>query len=163
MDSIINTFHIDFKIIIAQIFNFAIVFVVLYIYALKPLNKLMKERSEKISKGIDDAKINAEILNNTKAEYEEVLVKARNEAHKIFQEGKKESEAKKVLMIEKTKEEVAIMIENGKKSLENEKIKMVNEAREEIATLSIKIAEKIIGTKIDGSFDEKIMKELNNI
>src|SRR3989338_1514465 len=128
MESIINTFHIDFKIIFAQIFNFGIVFVVLYIYALKPLNKLMKERSDK-----------------------------------IVQEGKKEAENKKTSMLEKTKDEVAIMIENGKKNLENEKIKMVAQATEEISSLSVKIAEKILGNKIDESFDEKTMKELNKI
>ena len=162
MESIINTFHIDLKIIIAQIFNFGIVFVVLYIYALKPLSKLMKERSEKIAKGVDDAKSNAKILTNTKAEYEEVLVKARKEADKIFQEGKKEVEAKKVLMLEKAKDEVTVMIENGKKNLENEKIKMVAQATEEITSLSIKIAEKILGSKVDGNFDEKTIKELTD-
>ena len=163
MESIINTFHVDFKIIIAQIFNFGIVFIVLYIYALKPLSKLMKERSEKIAKGIDDAKSNAEILNNTKAEYEKALTKARKEADKIFQEGKKEAERKKVLMLEKAKNEVATMVENGKKNLENEKIKMVAEAKEEITFLSVKIAEKILGKNIDGYFDEKTIKELDNI
>ena len=163
MDSIINTFHIDLKIIIAQIFNFGIVFVVLYIYALKPLSKLMKERSEKIEKGISDAKSNAETLSKTKAEYEEVLTKARKEAEKIFQEGKKEAEVKKTLMLEKAKNEVAVLVENGKKNLENEKIKMVAEAKKEIASLSVKIAEKILGSKIDVSFDEKTMKELDNI
>ena len=163
MESIINTFHIDFKIIFAQIFNFGIVFVVLYIYALKPLNKLMKERSEKIAQGIDDAKSNAEVLKNTKAEYEKIVAKARNEADKIFQEGKKEAEIKKTSILEKTKDEVAIMIENGKKNLENEKIKMVGQATEEISSLSVKIAEKILGNKINESFDEKTMKELNKI
>jgi F-type H+-transporting ATPase subunit b len=163
MESIINIFHIDYKIILAQIFNFGIVFVVLYLYALKPLNKLMKERGDKIEKGIHDAKSNTEILNKTKAEYEEIIIKARNEAQKIFQEGKKEAEAKKVLMLEKAKDEVTIMIENGKRNLENEKIKMVGEAKEEITSLSIKIAEKILGSKIDGSFDEKTIKELDNI
>ena len=163
MDSIINTFHIDFKIIIAQIINFGIVLAVLYFYALKPLNKLMKERGDKIEKGVSDAKTNAEILNNTKAEYEEALAKARKEADKIFQEGKKEAENKKTLMLEKAKEEVAVMIENGKKNLENEKMKMVAEATEEITSLSVKIAEKILGTKIDGNFNDKTIKELNNI
>lgn len=163
MDSIINTFHIDLKTIIAQVFNFGIVFVVLYIYALKPLSKLMKERSEKIAKGIDDAKSNTEILNNTKSEYEEALAKARKEADKIFQEGKKEAETKKALMLEKAKEEVAVMIENGKKNLENEKVKMVKEATEEITSLSVKIAEKILGKSIDGHFDQKTIKELDNI
>ena len=163
MESIINTFHIDFKIIFAQIFNFGIVFVVLYLYALKPLNKLMKERSEKIEKGISDAKSNAEILNKTKAEYQELITKAHKEAEKIFQEGKKEAETKKTLMLEKAKEEVTVMIEGGKKNLENEKIKMVAQATEEISSLSVKIAEKILGNKIDESFDEKTMKELNKI
>jgi len=123
----------------------------------------MKERSEKIEKGISDAKSNAEILNNTKAEYEEVLAKARKEADKIFQDGKKEAESKKALMLEKAKEEVAILIEGGKKNLENEKLKIIGEAKEEIASISIKIAEKILSSKIDGSFDEKTMKELKNI
>ena len=163
MESIINTFHIDLKIIIAQILNFGIVFAVLYIYALKPLNKLMKERSEKIEKGINDAKSNAQILNNTKIEYEEVLAKARGEADKIFQEGKKEAEAKKTLMLEKAKKEVAVMVENGKKNLQNEKVKMVGEAREEITSLSVKIAEKILGDKVNGHFDEKTMKELKKL
>lgn len=163
MESIISTFHIDLKIIIAQILNFGIVFAVLYLYAIKPLNKLMKERGEKIEKGLNDAKSNAEILNKTKDEYEEVLSKARKEADKIFQEGKKEAEAKKTLMLEKAKGEVALLIENGKKNLENEKVKMVEEAKEEITSLSVKIAEKILGTKIDGSFDQKTIKELNNI
>ena len=163
MESIVSTFHIDLKIIIAQVVNFGIVFAVLYIYAIKPLTKIMKERGEKIEKGISDAKSNAEILNNTKAQYEEALAKARKEADKIFQEGKKEAEAKKVLMLEKAKEEVAVMVESGKKNLENEKIKMVMEAKEEITSISIKIAEKILGKKIDNSFDEKAIKELDNI
>jgi F-type H+-transporting ATPase subunit b len=163
MESIINTFHIDFKIIIAQILNFGIVLAVLYFYALKPLSKLMKEREEKISKGVDDAKVNAEILNNTKAEYEEVLAKARNEAHKIFQDGKKEAETKKTQMIETAQNEVAIMIESGKKNLESEKARMIKEATDEITSLSVKIAEKILGSKIDKNFDEKTMKEIREI
>src|SRR3990167_11379203 len=92
MDSIISTFHIDWKIIIAQAVNFGIVFVVLYLFALKPLSKLMAERAEKIARGIGDAKSNAVILEKTKQEYEKVLIKARGEAQKIFEEGKRSEE-----------------------------------------------------------------------
>ena len=71
MDSIISTFHIDWKIIIAQMINFGVVFVVLYIYALKPLGKLMKERGEKIEAGINDAKKSGELLQKTSEEYKQ--------------------------------------------------------------------------------------------
>ena len=163
MDSIISTFHIDWKIIIAQAINFGVVFVVLYIFALKPLSKLMAERSEKIAKGIDDAKINASLLEKSRKEYEEMLSKARLEADNIFQEGKKEAENKKALMLEETGQQVALTIENGKKMLEAEKIKMVAEAKNEIVSLTMAATEKLLGTKVMDSFDEKKVKEFSNL
>jgi len=149
MESIISTFHIDWKIMIAQAINFLVVFVVLYIFALKPLNKLMAERSGRIAKGVDDAKTNAALLEKTRAEYEEVLLKAKAEANKIFQDGKKEAENKKTLMLEDAKKEVAGVIENGKKMLEAEKIKMVGEAKNEIVSLTMLATEKLISSKQD--------------
>src|SRR3989338_5781279 len=149
MESIISTFHIDWKIIIAQAINFGIVFAVLYIFALKPLSKLMAERSERIAKGVNDAKTNTTLLLKTRAEYEEALAKARAEANKIFQDGKKEAEAKKAIMLEEAKQEVATVIENGKKILEAEKVKMVGEAKNEIISLAMLATEKLISNKQD--------------
>lgn len=147
MESIIETFHIDWKIIIAQAFNFTVVFVVLYIYALKPLSKLMSERSDKISQGINDAKTNAEILNQTQKEYDAKLQEARVEAQKIFDAGKKEAESKKAELLEKARLDVATMIENGKKNLEAEKAKIMEDAKKEIVSLGMLATEKIISKK----------------
>lgn len=163
MDSIISTFHIDWKIIIAQAINFGIVFVVLYIYALKPLSKLMAERGEKISKGIEDAKTNASLLEKTQVQHEKTLAEARAEANKIFQEGKKEAEEKKTKMLEDTRVEIAGMIASGKKVLETEKIKMVEEAKKEIITLAMLATEKLINSKTDGSVNDKTINELKSI
>jgi F-type H+-transporting ATPase subunit b len=149
MDSIISTFHIDWKIIIAQALNFGVVFVVLYIFALKPLSKLMAERSQNIARGINDAKTNATLLAETRAEYDAAIVKAKSEAAKIFQDGKKEVESKKTSMLEEAKKEVAVVIENGKKTLEAEKIKMVEEAKKEIVNLAMLATEKLIKSKSD--------------
>ena len=149
MSEFINTFHIDWKLMIAQLFNFGIVFLAFYLLAAKPLRKLMNERGEMISKGVDDAKINAEMLEKTKKEYEEVLAKARAEANKIFEVGKREAEVKKTSMMEDAKTEVAGMIENGKKNLQSEKIKMVEEAKKEIVSLAMLATEKLMNSKQD--------------
>src|SRR6185503_16932785 len=132
MESIINTFHIDWQIIVAQAINFVIVFAVLYIFALKPLNKLMAERSDKIARGVSDAKQNAELLNATKAEYEAALVKARAEAQTMLQEGRKNADKKRSEMLEEAKADVAKIVASGKKTMEAEKVKMVEDARKEI-------------------------------
>ncbi len=163
MESIISTFHIDWKIIVAQALNFAVVFVVLYIYALKPLNKLMAERGEKISKGLDDAKSSALMLKETGVRQEEVLAKARKEAEVVFQTGKAEAETKRVEMLEQTKNEVTKMVEDGKRMLEAEKAKMVAEAKSEIVALTMLATEKILGEKVDGAVGEKVLKDLGHM
>src|SRR5690348_1798049 len=118
MDSIISTFHIDWKIILAQAANFAVVFGVLYVFALKPLMKLMKDRTEKIEKGIEDAKANADMLKETSAMSEEILAKARAEAGKMFDQAKREVEVSRAAMIEEAKNSAAAILENGKKTME---------------------------------------------
>ena len=163
MDSFITTFHIDWKIIIAQAINFLIVFSVLYFLALKPLKKLMSERTGKIEKGIEDAKTNSEVLSNTKKAYDEVLVNARAEAQVIFQEGKSEAEAKKAEMLETAKKEVDNMISNGKKILESEKAKIIEEAKGEIVSLVVKATEKLLESHNNESFEKEAIKQIKNI
>jgi len=147
MEEFINTFHIDWKLMIAQLFNFGIVFLAFYLLAAKPLRKLMQDRGDLISKGVDDAKVNAEILEKTNKEYQDMLAKARIEANKIFQDGKKEGEIKKTALIEEGKAEFASIIESGKKSLQVEKIKIVEDARKDIVSLATLAAEKIMESK----------------
>jgi len=163
MDSFISTFHIDWKILIAQAVNFAIIFIVLYAFALKPLKKIMSERTRVIEKGIRDAKENAELITSTRTEYESVIAKAREEAHALFQEGKKEAEAKRALMMEQAQMEVDAMIASGKKSLESEKAKMVEEAKGEIVSLVVAATEKVLHDQADKSISEKAIKKINNL
>ncbi len=162
MNSIITTFHIEWKTIVAELINFGVVFVVLYIFALKPLQKLMAERSDRIAKGLHDAKENAATLEMSRKEREEILAEARKEAQKFFEAGKKDTEIKKTEMMEGAKQEVAKMLESGKKSLEMEKVKMVADAKREVVSLAVAAAEKILLEK-SGSGNDKAVKDLHNL
>jgi F-type H+-transporting ATPase subunit b len=140
-----------------------IIFLILYFFALKPLKKIMEERTNVIEKGIADAKHNAELVTKTTKEYEEVIERARTEAHTLFQEGKKEAEAKKAEMMDKAQTEVESMIATGKKNLEAEKNKMVEEAKSEIVSLVVAATEKILKDQGDKSVTEKAIKSINHI
>lgn len=163
MNSFIATFHIDWKILIAQAVNFGIVFLLLYFFALKPIKKIMRERTDTISGGLADAKTNASLLTNTKKEYEEVLANARVEANTIFQEGKKEALEKKKIMVENAGKEVEQMIASGKKVLESEKVKMIEEAKNEIVSLVVKATEKLLESHKDETFDKKTLEQIKKM
>ena len=165
MDSLISTFHIDWKIIIAQAINFAIVFFVLYKYALKPLGTLMEERTKTIEKGLTDAKANADTLVNTKAEYDTALSKARQEGAGIVAAAKKDAEAEKARILADAKKSADQTIAAGKVELANEKQKMLDEAKRDLASLVMNATEKVLeGTvkgPIESSLIEKSIKEVS--
>lgn len=163
MDSFIETFHIDWKIIIAQSINFIIVLFVLYYLIVKPLKKLMKERSESIAGGVHDAKANALLLANTKKEYDAIVASARTEANVIFQEGKREAEVKKAEMMENAKKEVDNMIASGKKVLLSEKAKIIEEAKQEIVSLVVLSTEKLLESHPDAKSEEEAMDKIKKI
>ncbi len=163
MDSLITTFHIDWKIITAQAINFGVVFLVLYFFALKPLGTLMKERENRIEGGLIDAKENALLLKNTKKEYNDVIAKARIEAHAVLQTGREEAEANKKEILAKTQSEVEAMIASGKRTLETEKVKIIEEAKTEIVSLVVKATEKLLQSHDNTEFDEKALQSVKKM
>ena len=163
MDSIISTFHIDWKIIVAQLINFWIVILALYFFAVKPLKKLMDERAKTIEEGLKDARQNADILQSSEKEYLETIAKARREAVALFQEGKKEAEAKRAEMIEDAKKEVGVIVANGKKTLEIEKIKMVAEAKKEIVALIVDATKKLLEGEASSALEKKAVDVVNTL
>src|SRR3990167_5120877 len=77
MQEFIATFHIDWKLMLAQIVNFGLVFLAFYLLAAKPLRKLLKEPEETISKGLSDSEKAKELLKKGSDEYQAKTAKLR--------------------------------------------------------------------------------------
>ena len=63
-----------------QIFNFAIVFIVLRAWVYKPVLGLLDRRRQSIAQGLEDARIAAEARANAEREAHEIVAKAQAEA-----------------------------------------------------------------------------------
>ncbi|MBP7831455.1 MAG: F0F1 ATP synthase subunit B [Candidatus Pacebacteria bacterium] len=159
MESFVSTFHIDWKIIIAQAINFAVVVFVLYRFAIKPLKKNLDERKNTIEKGLSDAKTNAELLVSAKNDYEKMLAEARTEADKIMKGVKKDAEAKRAELLAAAEAEVATVTQSARKDMEAEKNKMLQDAKKELAGLVVSAAEKVLGGTVTKSIDAKLVEE----
>lgn len=147
MESIVSTFHIDWKIIIAQAINFGVVFVVLYIYALKPLSKIMKERGEKIEGGINDAKKSSELLQKATEEYNRSTIKLRAMAIDSQKELAKDLEKLRVENLEKIKADNDEWNKKRIEQMEIDKKTLVESAKSELVTLAMLAAKKIMEDK----------------
>jgi F-type H+-transporting ATPase subunit b len=160
MESLIEIFHIDIKLILAQAINFAVVLGVLYFFALKPLAKVMEERAEKIEKSLADAKKIEENLAKAEEDYKGTINKAKKEASAILAKTIEAAEAKKKETVNKAKEEIGQVINQEKAKMQSEKAQVLKEIKKEVADLVAVSLEKILKEKVDHKKDKEIIKDL---
>ncbi|OGI64919.1 hypothetical protein A2647_05250 [Candidatus Nomurabacteria bacterium RIFCSPHIGHO2_01_FULL_40_24b] len=154
MEEFIETFHIDWKLMIAQAVNFLIVLAVFYFLAAKPLRKLMKDRGEEIEGGLNHAKEAKELLQKASAEYEENTIKLRKLSIDAQKELGKDLEKLKAENLERIKADNEEWTKNRLKQMEIDKKALVESARGEVMSLAMLAAEKIM--------QDKNKKKINN-
>ncbi len=160
MDTIISTFHLDLKLFIAQVVNFAVVFGVLYWFAFKPIIKTMGERTKKIEQGLADAKEATTRLENSQIEEADIIKQARTEAIAIIDKASQQAEIKKDEIIAKAREEVSIIINQEKQKMQQDKAEVLADIRKEVADLVIKSVAKILPNKLSSDDEKEIVKSL---
>jgi F-type H+-transporting ATPase subunit b len=159
MESLISTFHLDVKLIIAQLFNFAVVALVLWFFALKPLIKIMTERTKTIEKSLADAKKIEDRLAKTEAEKRQIIDATKKEAANILEETNKKAESSKKEMVEKAKSEIESLISKGKQQISSEKEKMLADVKAELADLVVSATQKVLGEALTKEVDKKVVEE----
>ncbi len=166
MGEVISTFHVDVRLLVAQAVNFIIVFVVLYYFGIRPLMKILSERSKKIEDSLKNSEKIEHELERAQVKREEIIKKAKQEANYILEEVEKKAEGRKREMMAKAKEEIENIVAKTKEDLEVEKKIMIKHVKEEAGEMVASALEKILGEKIDSGIDKsyinKTVKEIKS-
>lgn len=162
MDELVKTFHIDWKLIIAQTINFAIVLGVLWYFAIKPLMKVMNKRSEDIEKSLKDAEEIENKLKEAGDTKDKIVTEAKKEAQVIMETVHKESDHAREEKLIQTRQEIEKIVAKTKADLKAEKEKIIKDAKQEVAGLVIDASSKIIGKNIDKESNQKIIEDTIN-
>jgi F-type H+-transporting ATPase subunit b len=150
---------IDWRLLIAQLVNFAILMTALFFLLWKPLTKALEDRRKKIAESLDNAeKIGAE-LKRTTEEGDRLLSKARAESQLIVGEAQKQSDAVRVGAVEKARAEVAAVVAAGRAQIAADRDAMLVEVREAAASLVAGATAKVIGEKLTAAKDKAIIEK----
>ncbi|NCP17055.1 ATP synthase F0 subunit B [Candidatus Kuenenbacteria bacterium CG_4_9_14_3_um_filter_39_14] len=156
---ILKLFGIDWKLMLAQLVNFAVVIAVLWFFALKPLTKMMRERNKEIEKGLDDARQAEARLTEVEKLVNDKIKETKFDADIILNEARKEAEKAKSAAAEKTKKEIEAMIEKAKKQLASEKRAMISEVKGEVGEMIVRALEKILSRGLTKEMDKKYIDQ----
>ncbi len=136
-------------ILLAQIVNFIILLVILKAVAYEPLQKMLKERQERIQKGLEDAQAAEEARAKAEEEREKILAEARAEADRILAEARRKAREEAEKILDQAREEAEGIRETARKEAELERTQILGQVREEIAALAIAAAHKLVGEALD--------------
>jgi len=132
-----------------QIFNFAIIFVVLRAWVYKPILGLLERRRTAIAEGLEDARIAAEARQNAEQEAEEVLGEAQVKASQVLREANERAETQGKEVIAAAEAEAAKKREEALAEVDSERERILGELRGQVGTLAIAAAQKLINASLD--------------
>jgi len=144
---------------------FAISLFILIKFAWPVIIKALNDREETISKALRSADIAREEVEKLKVGNDELMQKAIEERDEILRQAKVSTEKIINEAQIKANEEADRILESARKNIEYERLQVVHELKNEIASLSINIAEKLLGEELSDMEKSKefVKKEIDNI
>jgi F-type H+-transporting ATPase subunit b len=145
--------------------SFSLVMYVLAKFAWAPIMKGIHHREETIEKALEAANEAKKEMLQLKAGNEQLLRDAKDERDALMRDARKVREG----IIEEARikagEEAARIVENARENIQFEKMAAINELKNQIASISIEIAETLIGKELENkkaqqALTEKLLKEV---
>ena len=155
METLLNP---DKGLIIWTIVSFAVLVWVLGKFAWKPLLKALQEREDGIRKAIDDASNARRTADQLKAQYEQELTRAQDNAAGMLSQARVEAQKVREQLLKDAEAEARRLTEQTKRQLEEEKAKLSRELRQEVAGLSMKVAEKLLRHSVNAKENETLVQ-----
>lgn len=149
---------IDWKLLLAQVVNFAVVLLVLKRFAYQPMLKLLDERTAKIEKGLVDAEGAARKLGEMEMKEKAVLADARTEAKRILAETDEAAAKRDAMKMAETEARAKKLLEESENKIAEDRKKMLEEAKRELASTVLLAVEKVLREKMDGAKEKELIE-----
>ena len=133
---------------LAQICNLMIQLVIFKKLLLNPVKKVIAERKAKADSQIADAQKLRTEAEAMKAEYEQNLQNARNEANQIVASAQKTAAARSEELLGEARAQAAALKQKAEADIAQERKKAVNEVKDEIGGMAMEIASKVVEREI---------------
>jgi F-type H+-transporting ATPase subunit b len=129
--------------------NFLILLGILYLFAYKPILRVMDQRSERIRESLEAADKAREEAASSQQDTQRQLNEARMEGQRLIEQAREMAERYRTEENEKARQEAEAFILRAREDIQRERDAAVQEVRAHFANLAISAAEKVIERSLD--------------
>ena len=153
--------------LLAQIFSFSVVAIVLWKFAFKPVLATLDERAVKIGAGLKYAEEMQAKLAAAQQESAALVKKSQVEATRIIDDARKSAKDFTDKQTQEASARASDILAKAQQAIELEHKKMLADARSEIARLVVTTTERVLAKKLTeadrASYNETASRELTSV
>ena len=159
MERLIQNLGIDWHTLVAQVVNFGILFVLLYVLAFKRILKLLDDRSQKIKDSIGQTERIREQAEQAEDECKRRIEAASREGQEIIGRAVKAGEEVRQQAQQEARREGETLLTKARGEIQRERDEAIGELRREFADLTILVAEKVIERSLDKEAHRQLIEK----
>jgi F-type H+-transporting ATPase subunit b len=144
---------------LVQLLNFAILAIILKVWAYDPIVKMLNNRKTKIAQGLEDARVAAEARANAEKEAQKIIADAQAEANRRIAEATERAEKAAADIRAEAEAQRARSLEAAKEDALQERNRLLADLRTQVAALAIAAANKVIGEALDEQRQHALINE----
>lgn len=160
MLEILGKIGFDWQVALANLINFAIIFLILQFLVFKPLARVIKERKARIDKGLADTEKAEAVLAEADSRKEDLLKDAYKESQEIISSAKDRSDSTIAAASEKAQVQAGKIVDGANSQAES----ILKKADADLANKSVDLVisgiEKVLEEKMTSEVNEKYIKEV---
>jgi F-type H+-transporting ATPase subunit b len=142
MGPLFAAFGIERHLLIAQLINFAVLFLVLWYFLYRPVMKTIDERRKVVAKGVEDAQEASQALAGATEKATEITRSAESEAEGIVNTAREEAGHEKDRLMKEAQVRAEGIEKDAQARAKEAHDKALRDSEKEIARLAILAAEK---------------------
>ena len=145
--------------LIVQIIAFTIVFLTLNAWVYQPMLNMMESRKQKITQGLEDARIAAEARADAEKQASKIIIEAQAEASRIVREATERAANASRDVKAAAEAEAARARESAMAEAQLERNRILGDLRSQVASLAIAAANKLVGEALDDKKQRILLDE----
>lgn len=144
MSELLAVFGVNWKLLLAQGFNFALLLAILTYFLYKPILKIIDERREKIAESVKTADDAKRQLALAKTQSDKIVGEASKEAESLAKAARARAEERGAEIIKSAEAQAQGVLSDATQRAEEEKRKAIKDSEREITRAAMLAAEKIL-------------------
>lgn len=146
--------------LVAYLVNFLILLGILFVFAYKPLLRVLDQRSERIREGLAAADQARQEAVSSRAAIEGQLSEARREAQRLLDQAREAAERYRQEEGARARQQAEAFIARARDDIQRERDSAILQVRDQFGDLAISAAERIIRRSVDRQVHQDLIAQV---